>query len=102
MIIYNVTLNVEDDIHTEWLEWMRNEHIPAIMQTGLFLKYKIFKIISETEETTGFTYAIQYSLKDVKDFLTYSDLHAPRLQKQSHDKYGQRVLAFRTLLEEVE
>ena len=35
MIIYNVTMNVESDIHDEWLNWMRNTHIPKYFATGL-------------------------------------------------------------------
>ncbi|MEO8448027.1 MAG: DUF4286 family protein, partial [bacterium] len=28
MILYNVTVNVDDSVHDEWLEWMKTIHIP--------------------------------------------------------------------------
>ncbi len=29
MIIYNVTITVEDDIKEDWLSWIKKEHIPG-------------------------------------------------------------------------
>ena len=34
MIIYNVTSNIDESIHDEWLNWMRQEHIPQVLGTG--------------------------------------------------------------------
>jgi hypothetical protein len=27
MILYNVTVNIDHDIHEEWLNWMRSNHV---------------------------------------------------------------------------
>ena len=59
MILYNVTVNVEDSIHDEWLEWMTKKHIPDVLATGLFTDNKIFRILSEDVENEN-TYSIQY------------------------------------------
>ena len=37
MYIYNVTVNVSDDVHIEWLKWMKETHIPDVMKTGCFI-----------------------------------------------------------------
>ena len=58
MIIYNVTVNIDYDVHDEWLHWMQTEHIPDVMRTGLFLEAKISRILAEEEG--GKSYAIQY------------------------------------------
>jgi hypothetical protein len=97
-IIYNVTSHVEHSIEQEWLNWMKNVHIPEVIQTGLFLEYKLLKLVSEESEG-GTSYAVQYLLNDVKDFLNYSENYAPALRQKSLDKYGEKVIAFRTLLE---
>jgi hypothetical protein len=102
-IIYNVTVNVDDDIHQEWLTWMREVHIPEVMATGLFLSNRMLRVVTQLgEEDSGTTYAIQYTLKEIKDFLTYSDNYAPALRQKTLDKYGNKAIAFRTLLEVVE
>ena len=56
MIIYNVTLNVDNDVHTEWLEWMKHTHIPDVMATGMFLDSRICRVLAEDEG--GITYAV--------------------------------------------
>lgn len=35
MIIYNVTVNIEHNVHDEWLKFMKDEHIPDVMKNKL-------------------------------------------------------------------
>ncbi|MDP4855379.1 MAG: DUF4286 family protein, partial [Schleiferiaceae bacterium] len=37
MYTYNVTVNVDDSIHAEWLHWMRSIHLPVVLATVMFL-----------------------------------------------------------------
>jgi|SRR5690554_5349344 len=102
MIIYSVTLNVDDEIHDTWLQWMKNTHIPDVMNTGFFESHKMCRIISHLKENEGTTYNIQYRCKSMADLHQYQSKHAPQLQKEHQDLYQDKVVAFRTLLEEVE
>ena len=43
MIIYNVTINVENDTHDTWFKWMKETHIPDVMSTGMFLDFNFSK-----------------------------------------------------------
>ncbi|MDA0777974.1 MAG: DUF4286 family protein, partial [Bacteroidetes bacterium] len=36
MIIYNVTLSIHPEIEQEVLLWLKEIHIPEVMQTNLF------------------------------------------------------------------
>lgn len=99
MILYNVTVSVEGPIEKEWLKWMREEHIPNVVATKLFVDHKIFKLLNEVDG--GTTYAIQYFALDITDINTYMREHAPQLQKEHSDKYQTKALAFRTLLQQV-
>ena len=36
MIVYNVTTKVAAAIQTDWLQWIKEEHIPDIINTGCF------------------------------------------------------------------
>ena len=101
MILYNVTVNVAPEIHDEWLIWMRNEHIPEVLCTGLFVAHKMLRLLTEAEND-GSTYAMQYFLNDLDDFETYRIEYGPKLQAKSFEKFGDKMLAFRTLLEVVE
>ncbi|MFN5831583.1 MAG: DUF4286 family protein [Bacteroidota bacterium] len=97
MIIYNVTINIDKDIHEEWLYWMKAVHIPDVMATGCFIENRICKIIGDEE--TGINYAIQYTARDMSVYETYKTEFAPALQKEVTERYPGKFVAFRTLLE---
>ncbi len=99
MILYNVTINIEDDVHDRWLEWMRNEHLPAVMNTGKFLKYSMYRILDRDPEETGVTYSVQYTARTMEDYETYRDQHAPALQAETRKYFEGKFVAFRTLLQ---
>ncbi len=101
MVIYNVTINVEESIHEEWLSWMKSKHLKDVMNTGIFNEYKIFKLLSRQEDETGFTYAIQYLCDSLEKYEIYQRDFAPSLQQDTQAKFGGKFVAFRTLLEEV-
>jgi hypothetical protein len=101
MVIYNVTINVEESIHEEWLSWMKSKHLKDVMNTGIFNEYKIFKLLSRQEDETGFTYAIQYQCDSLEKYEKYQSDFAPSLQQDTQAKFGGKFVAFRTLLEEV-
>ena len=38
MIVYNVTVNIETEVESDWLSWMKQTHIPeAVSYTHLTL-----------------------------------------------------------------
>jgi hypothetical protein len=96
-VLYNVTCSVDPEIHEEWLDWMMFSHIPDVMKTGLFLENRICRI-REYEEN-GVTYAIQYTCRSQQNLDRYMRDYAPALQQKHTRKYGERVVAFRTVLE---
>ncbi len=99
MILYNVTINIDDEVHDEWLSWMKEVHIPDVMNTGHFVENKICKILAESEG--GVSYSIQYLCNSMDDLDAYQAKHAPRLQQEHTNRYSGRFAAFRTLLEVV-
>jgi hypothetical protein len=98
MILYNVTVNVEDEIHDEWVVWMRDEHIPDVMRTGMFLDVRFLRLLVE-EETGGTSYAFQYTCKDLATFDRYEREFAAALRADVEQRYKGKFVAFRTLLE---
>lgn len=101
MVLYNVTVNIDQDIEAEWKSWMQEIHIPEVLETGFFLKHRMLKLLNEQPDATGPTYAIQYELENIGKLDTYLEQHAPALQKKHQDRYGDKCMAFRTVLEEV-
>lgn len=97
MHVYNVTINVEKQIIEEWLKWMKEIHIPEVMDTGMFTACQINKILVEEEQ--GETFAIQYQAKDLQSIRLYQEMFGPDLQKKTAAKYGDKLVAFRTIME---
>lgn len=99
MIIYNITVNINDDVHDEWLKWMKEIHIPDVMKTGCFKGNRICKVLVKEEK--GTTYSIQYTCNSMEEYNKYQKEHASRLQIEHSKKYVDKFVAFRTLLEVV-
>lgn len=97
MFIYNVTVKVSHHRVEEWLEWMREVHIPELMGTGFFKDHQICELLN-VEEEGGKTFAVQYFLETKSDYNRYQELHAPKFQAASHEKFGEDALGFRTLM----
>ncbi len=98
MIIYNVTVNVEESVHEDWLAWMRNVHIPEVMSKGIFSGHRMFRVLAD-EGSGSYTYAIQYTCDSLELAETYRERFAPALQEESRRRYKDKTVAFRTLLE---
>jgi len=97
MIIYNVTVKIDPSVHDEWLQWMINKHIPDVLATGYFVENQLARVLVDDDD--GFTYAIQYKCKSMTDLEQYQQEHAPRLQAMHAERYIDKFVAFRTLLE---
>ena len=97
VILYNVTINVDAQVHDEWLAWMKTVHIPDVLATGMFIENRICKIEGESEG--GVSYAIQYVAPDRTHYDRYQAEFAPALQAEHTKRYAGRFAAFRTVLE---
>ena len=100
MIIYNVTVSVDQEIAPDWLAWMKATHMPDVLATGCFTESRIFKVLG-AEEQGGLTYAVQYMAKDMAAYERYQEQFAAGLQTDVLIRYPDRIAAFRTLLESV-
>ena len=101
MIIYNVTINVDESIQSAWLKWMQNKHINDVLATGLFTNAKMVRVVVE-EEMGGTTYAVQYFTDSRAKLEDDYKNHAPRLRQEGLELFADKMLAFRTELEVME
>lgn len=100
MYIYNVTVNIADDVHNEWVTWMKETHIPDVMKTGCFIDKQMVKVLYVEDE--GHTYSIQYKFLEMIDIEKYNKEFAPKLQAEHSSKFTNKYAAFRTLLQIVD
>ncbi|WP_304137027.1 DUF4286 family protein [Mesonia mobilis] len=97
MIIYNVTINVSEEVHDEWLNWMKQEHIPQMLDTGKFLNAMMTKVLVQ-EPMGGVTYSVQYKAESKAMLERYYQEDAENLRAQSQ-RFKDKTVFFRTELE---
>lgn len=100
MLLYNVTIGIDKGSEAEWLQFMKEKHIPDVMNTGLFVDFKMYKVLHDQEDDT-ISYSIQYFARRIEDVQQYLEVFAPVLIEAHRKKFDNRHVAFRTLLEEV-
>jgi hypothetical protein len=100
MVLYNVTVSIDESVNNDWLQWMREEHIPDVMRTGFFKEARLSRV--HGEEEGGLTYAITYLSLSQANIETYQKEHAPQLQKEHNEKFAGKFAAFRTFLSVIE
>lgn len=98
MYIYNVTTNIEESAHKEWLTWMKEIHIPDVLATGKFLGAKLSKVLVE-EEMGGMTYSVQFTSSDKETLEKYYTEDAERLRQDATKLFAGKFVSFRTELE---
>ena len=98
MLIYNVTSLIEFLIEKEWLIWMKEKNLPNKLATK---KFKTAKVLNEQDQG-GVSYAIQYHCKNQQLLKEYLINDAQILRKDEMEKFGDRIVLFRTELQLIE
>ncbi len=98
MYIYNVTTNIEESVHDNWLKWMKENHIPDVLATGKFLSAKMCRVLVE-EDMGGITYSVQYTVLNKETLNAYFAEDAPKLREDALRLFPNKFVSFRTELE---
>lgn len=84
----------------DWLKWLRNEHLKEMMDTGLFISYRVLKVLDSPNE--GLTYCVQYIADSVEKHNEYLKIHPNQLQSNVPSEFLNKFVVFSTLMEFIE
>lgn len=98
MIIYNVTTNIHESAHDQWMIWMQHKHIPEMIATGKFVSARLVRVLVE-EEMGGVTYSAQYTTDSKETLEKYYLENAGTFQAEGQKLFGEKMLIFRTELQ---
>lgn len=101
MIIYNTTYHVEDEVHDDYITFVREEIIPRSMSSGLLTQPQFARIHSQHEER-GVSYSLQFRVENLENLERWMLAHGQSIQGDLMIQFGTKVAGFMTLLEEVE
>jgi hypothetical protein len=102
MILYNVTIQIDPAIEADWLHWMHHEHLQEVVGTGCFDSYAFFRLLEPiTGEEPGPTFIAQYKTDARERYERYIREFAPVLREKGFARFGDRFIAFRTVMEQL-
>lgn len=101
MLIFNITVKVENQILEEWMQWQKEIYIPEMIATGCFYDHRFYELL-EHEEEDGKTFVIQFYANSKSDYDNYIESFAMQLGLKSAEKWNDGVISFRTLLQNVQ
>jgi hypothetical protein len=100
MILYNITYNIDKNIEKEWLNWMKNFHIPKIITTGHFTSVKLYRLLNVPDE--GVTFSVQFYTQSLDLLQEYIEKSAPIHAAEHNTRYKDMHVAFQTVLQEMD
>ncbi|MEL1240645.1 DUF4286 family protein [Flavobacterium flavipallidum] len=98
MIIYNVTTNIHESVHDQWMIWMQHKHIPEMLATGKFTNAKLVRVLVE-EEMGGVTYSAQFTTDSLDTLNKFYQEEDRIFQQEGLKLFGDKMLTFKTELQ---
>lgn len=101
MLIFNITFLVSDEVHNSWLQWVREEHIPFMLDSTYFTQPQVARIITSDKED-GTSFSVQFHVNDMRTLKQWNQQYSEVFQQNCSQNFGSEVLFFTTVLEMVE
>jgi hypothetical protein len=79
---------------------MKEEHIPEIIGTGCFTDARILQLL-EVDDAEGPTYAVQYFAESKALYNRYIEQYADNMRAKAMEKWGNKFIAFRSVMQVV-
>lgn len=99
MIILNETIIVDSVVHSDWLNWVKTVHIPAVMATGNFKSFRILHILNSPNE--GHTYCVQYETDTIEQYQAYEQTVAAELKHIHLKKFENKLVLFESIMQQI-
>lgn len=97
MIQYNVSIKVEHSIAAAYEAWLINEHMAEVLATKCFDSAQVSQLIEPLDEE-GATYIVSYKTTSKARYNEYIELYAPLMREKGFQLFGNKFIAFRTVL----
>ena len=98
MIIYNITCKVDWAVHDNWLQWVRQQFFPDMLDSGLFYHAHLLKLL-DTDDTDGVTYALQFHTDSLEKYRRYTTDPALLPLRRQQSRWNDAVVGFGSVME---
>ncbi len=93
MYTYSVTFSILADAEAEWLDYMHETYLPAIKETGHFVRIILSKIESPAPEDDSVTYHLEMKALLVEHIGFYLSRHTRQICEPHDERFRQRFHA---------
>ena len=104
MLIYNTTFQVDDEVHDNFLIWIKESYIPEVEKHGALRAPRICRvfcrILSHREE--GSAYSLQWEVESSGLLHRWHLEQGVRLNDELTKIFKDKVIGFPTLMEVIE
>lgn len=97
MILYNITVIIDDAIEKEWLHWINTNFVPQAMSSNLLASNRLLKVLESPNE--GITYCLQFVADTLQNYNDFKSLHASALLDAHSIKFKNQSVFFSTIME---
>ena len=87
MITYIVHVTIQHEFFDEYVEWLKNEHIPEFLQVPGFLSADLCLRKGGAMVASSKDLKIVYKVKDEEHIKTYMSEYAMKLREKGLDKF---------------
>ena len=101
MIVYNTTFNIENDILTVCIEYLKKSYPPRASASG-FLRTPYLRRILQDESEDASSYSVQFHVKNPETLEYWMQSEGRALQEELITRFGTKIVGFSTLLEEID
>lgn len=101
MLIFNTTFLVSDNAHGAWLKWVREQHIPFMLESNYFTHPQVARVIT-SDKDAGTSFSVQFRIRDMRTLKLWNQEYSAAFQENCAQQFGTEVLFFTTVLEMVE
>lgn len=97
MILYNITVIIDEGIESEWLNWINQTFIPNAMSTNLLASSRLLKVLDSPNE--GVTYCLQFVADNIGNYNDFKNLHAAEILDAHALEFKNKSVFFSSVME---
>lgn len=101
MVTLNTTFHVEEEVHLDFLAYLKQTYISEAKTEKLMSNARLCKVHSHTVEK-GHSYSVQFTFNNLDDLESWDKTTGKKLNEELLQQFTDKISGFSTLLEEID
>lgn len=98
MVVFNITMNVDEQIEKDFVLFVKETWIPMLVNEPLFSDARVCKVLVE-EEMGGKTFSLQLNASSLPELEAFEMNRFPIVYQVLHEKFMNKFVIFTTKME---